>query len=231
MHRRPACRSRRSSRTTTWCGPRCRRWRPCSAACSRSTPTRWTRPWRCRPRKPPRWHCARSRSSPSRAGITEVSDPLGGSYAVERLTSDLEAEAEAYIARIDAMGGMVQAIEQGYPQREIAESAYRDQQAVDRGERVIVGVNESVGTVGAGHRHALHRRRGGPHAAAPVGGGPLAARRGGVWRSALREAGGRGPKATKTPCRRCSTRFGRMPLSAKCVPFCARPGANTQKFR
>ena len=83
-------------------------------------------------------------------GITEVSDPLGGSYAVERLTSDLEAEAEAYIARIDAMGGMVQAIEKGYPQREIAESAYRDQQAVDRGERVIVGVNESVGTVGAG---------------------------------------------------------------------------------
>ena len=83
-------------------------------------------------------------------GITEVSDALGGSYAVERLTGDLEAEAEAYIARIDAMGGMVQAIEKGYPQREIAESAYREQQAVDRGERVIVGVNESVGTVGAG---------------------------------------------------------------------------------
>jgi methylmalonyl-CoA mutase N-terminal domain/subunit len=83
-------------------------------------------------------------------GITDVSDPLGGSYAVERLTSDLEAEADTYIARIDAMGGMVQAIEKGYPQREIAESAYREQQAVDRGERAIVGVNESVGTVGAG---------------------------------------------------------------------------------
>ena len=83
-------------------------------------------------------------------GITEVVDPLGGSYVVEHLTRELETQAEAYIARIDRMGGMIQAIEAGYPQREIAESAYRDQQAVDRGERVIVGVNESIGAGGPG---------------------------------------------------------------------------------
>ena len=84
------------------------------------------------------------------SGVTEVADPLGGSYAVERLTADLEAEAERYIARIDDMGGMVAAIEAGFPQREIAESAYRDQQAVDRSERIIVGVNGAVGTAGPG---------------------------------------------------------------------------------
>jgi methylmalonyl-CoA mutase N-terminal domain/subunit len=84
------------------------------------------------------------------SGITALVDPLGGSYAVERLTSDLEAEADDYIARIDAMGGMVQAIEAGFPQREIAETAYRDQQAVERGERIIVGVNGAVGEAGPG---------------------------------------------------------------------------------
>ena len=69
-------------------------------------------------------------------------DPLGGSYFVERLTSDLEEEALAYFDTIDRMGGMVAAIERGFPQQEIAESAYRFQQAVERKEKVIVGVNE-----------------------------------------------------------------------------------------
>jgi len=77
-------------------------------------------------------------------GVANVVDPLGGSYFVERLTRDLEEEAIGYIERIDAMGGMVEAIERGYPQKEIAESAYRFQQAVERGERVVVGVNEFV---------------------------------------------------------------------------------------
>jgi methylmalonyl-CoA mutase N-terminal domain/subunit len=76
------------------------------------------------------------------SGVTEVVDPFGGSYFVEKLTNDLEAEALDYFARIDAMGGMVEAIERGYPQREIAESAYRFQQAVESQERIIVGVNE-----------------------------------------------------------------------------------------
>jgi methylmalonyl-CoA mutase N-terminal domain/subunit len=77
-------------------------------------------------------------------GITDVVDPLGGSYAIERLTADLEAEARRQFSVIDGMGGMVAAIEAGYPQREIAESAYRDQQAVESRARTIVGVNAFV---------------------------------------------------------------------------------------
>jgi methylmalonyl-CoA mutase N-terminal domain/subunit len=77
-------------------------------------------------------------------GITEVVDPFGGSYFVEKLTNDLEAEALDYFSRIDAMGGMVGAIEHGYPQREVAESAYRFQQALEARDRVIVGVNDFV---------------------------------------------------------------------------------------
>jgi methylmalonyl-CoA mutase N-terminal domain/subunit len=78
-------------------------------------------------------------------GVAGVVDPLGGSYFVEKLTRQMEEEATAYFERIDGMGGMVEAIEQGFPQREIAESAYRFQQAVERREKVIVGVNEFVG--------------------------------------------------------------------------------------
>jgi methylmalonyl-CoA mutase N-terminal domain/subunit len=74
-------------------------------------------------------------------GVTAVVDPFGGSYFVEQLTNDIEAEALAYFQAIDAMGGMVEAIERGYPQREIAESAYRFQQEVESREQVIVGVN------------------------------------------------------------------------------------------
>ena len=78
------------------------------------------------------------------SGVTNVVDPLGGSYFVEKLTRDLEEEALAYFDTIDRMGGMVEAIERGYPQKEIAESAYRFQQAVEAGEKVIVGVNDYV---------------------------------------------------------------------------------------
>jgi methylmalonyl-CoA mutase N-terminal domain/subunit len=77
-------------------------------------------------------------------GIANVVDPLGGSYFVERLTGDLEAEALAYFEEIDRMGGMVEAIEGGYPQKEIAESAYRFQQAVESRQQIIVGVNDFV---------------------------------------------------------------------------------------
>ncbi len=76
------------------------------------------------------------------SGAANVVDPLGGSYFVERLTSEMEREAMEIIGAIDAMGGMVAAIEQGYPQREIADSAYRFQQAVERREKIIVGVND-----------------------------------------------------------------------------------------
>jgi methylmalonyl-CoA mutase, N-terminal domain len=77
-------------------------------------------------------------------GVTNVVDPLGGSYFVEKLTSDLEEETLAYFDTIDRMGGMVAAIENGYPQREIAESSYRFQQAVEQRDKVIVGVNDFV---------------------------------------------------------------------------------------
>jgi methylmalonyl-CoA mutase N-terminal domain/subunit len=77
-------------------------------------------------------------------GLADVVDPLGGSYCVERLTADLETEARRQFDVIDGMGGMVAAIEAGYPQREVAESAYRDQQAVESKARTIVGVNAFV---------------------------------------------------------------------------------------
>jgi methylmalonyl-CoA mutase N-terminal domain/subunit len=78
------------------------------------------------------------------SGVTNVVDPLGGSYFVEKLTADMEAEALAYFDQIDRMGGMVEAIERGFPQKEIAESAYRFQQSLDRKEKVMVGVNDFV---------------------------------------------------------------------------------------
>jgi methylmalonyl-CoA mutase N-terminal domain/subunit len=74
-------------------------------------------------------------------GATNTVDPLGGSYFVEKLTSELEEEAWEYFRKIDAMGGMVEAIEAGFPQKEIHESAYQFQRAVERGEKLIVGVN------------------------------------------------------------------------------------------
>ena len=76
------------------------------------------------------------------SGVTNTVDPLGGSYFVETLTNEVEHGAWEYIERIDALGGMVAAIERAYPQREIAEASYRYQLAVDRKEKIIVGVNE-----------------------------------------------------------------------------------------
>ena len=78
------------------------------------------------------------------SGVANVVDPLGGSYFVEKLTREMEDGALAYFEAIDKMGGMVEAIEHGFPQKEIAESAYRFQQAVERKEKIIVGVNDFV---------------------------------------------------------------------------------------
>ncbi len=78
------------------------------------------------------------------SGVTQVVDPLGGSYFVEKLTKDMEDGALAYFAEIDRMGGMVDAIERGFPQTEIAESSYRFQQAFERKEKIMVGVNAFV---------------------------------------------------------------------------------------
>ncbi len=87
------------------------------------------------------------------SGVADVVDPLAGSYVVEQWTDQLQAKAQQYLDRIDRLGGMVAAIEKGYPQREIQDCAFRWQQAVESGEQVVVGVNQFVADA---------------HAAAPV---------------------------------------------------------------
>ncbi|MBK6428454.1 MAG: methylmalonyl-CoA mutase family protein [Blastocatellia bacterium] len=74
-------------------------------------------------------------------GVTNTVDPLAGSYFIEKLTSEMEAGALEYIRKIDEMGGMVEAIDLGFPQKEIHESAYEFQRAMERGEKLVVGVN------------------------------------------------------------------------------------------
>ncbi len=75
------------------------------------------------------------------SGVTNTIDPLGGSYFVEKLTDEMEAAAYDYFARIDELGGMVAAIEENFPQREISDAAFEHQAALERGDRIMVGVN------------------------------------------------------------------------------------------
>ncbi|HEX2659072.1 MAG TPA: methylmalonyl-CoA mutase family protein [Polyangia bacterium] len=92
------------------------------------------------------------------SGAGDIVDPLGGSYAVEALTSEIEARARAYIDRIDGMGGMTAAIEAGYPQAQIEQRAFAYQQAVERGARVVVGQNRFKDErAAAGGSVTLHR--------------------------------------------------------------------------
>jgi methylmalonyl-CoA mutase N-terminal domain/subunit len=76
------------------------------------------------------------------SGVAQTVDPLGGSYFVERMTLDMEKGAFDYFDKLDAMGGMVKAIERGYPQKEIAEASYQYQRAVEAKEKIIVGAND-----------------------------------------------------------------------------------------
>jgi methylmalonyl-CoA mutase N-terminal domain/subunit len=78
------------------------------------------------------------------SGITNTADPLGGSYFVERLTLEMEKGCREYFERLDAMGGMVSAIEKGFPQREIQDASYEYQKAIENKQSIIVGVNEFV---------------------------------------------------------------------------------------
>jgi methylmalonyl-CoA mutase, N-terminal domain len=78
------------------------------------------------------------------SGVTNTIDPLAGSYLIENLTGRIETEAQEYLHKIDAMGGMLRAIEAGFIQREIQQSAYEYQQSIETGERVVVGMNEYV---------------------------------------------------------------------------------------
>jgi methylmalonyl-CoA mutase N-terminal domain/subunit len=78
------------------------------------------------------------------SGVTQTVDPLGGSYFLESLTLEMEKGAFDYFGKLDAMGGMVKAIERGYPQKEIAEASYQYQRAAEAKEKIVVGVNEFV---------------------------------------------------------------------------------------
>ena len=78
------------------------------------------------------------------SGVAQTIDPLGGSYFVERMTLDMEKGAFDYFEKLDAMGGMVKAIERGYPQKEIAEASYQYQRAAEAKEKITVGVNDFV---------------------------------------------------------------------------------------
>src|SRR6185312_1854703 len=77
-------------------------------------------------------------------GVTNTIDPLGGSYFVETLTDEMERSAYEYFARIDELGGMVEAIKQNFPQREIADASFTYQQEVEARQRIVVGVNDYV---------------------------------------------------------------------------------------
>jgi len=78
------------------------------------------------------------------SGVTNTADPLAGSYFVEKMTGDIEKQAEEYIQRIDDLGGMVEAIEKGYVQKQIQDSAYKYQKQIERNERIIVGLNKFI---------------------------------------------------------------------------------------
>jgi methylmalonyl-CoA mutase N-terminal domain/subunit len=84
------------------------------------------------------------------SGVVNSIDPLGGSYVIEALTNKMEKEAFDYIKSIDELGGIIKAIDIGFPQKEIADAAYKYQQELDRGEKVIVGVNKYVVSEGKG---------------------------------------------------------------------------------
>ena len=97
--------------------------------------------WRCRPRRPSGSRLRTQQILAHETGVANTIDPLGGSYFVEALTDRMEEAAYGYFEKIDELGGMVQAIELNYPQREIAEASFRLQEEFERGERIIVGVN------------------------------------------------------------------------------------------
>jgi len=78
------------------------------------------------------------------SGVANTIDPLGGSYIIEKLTDEIEAQAQKYLRKIEGLGGMVRAIESGYVQCEIQQSAYEYQKSIEAGERVVVGVNQYV---------------------------------------------------------------------------------------
>ena len=164
------------------------------------------------------------------SGVTNTVDPLGGSWFLERLTLDMEQGAQEYFATIDRLGGMVEAIEQGFPQREIAEASYKFQQAVERREKVIVGVNDYVQEDDRSGADPVHRRDNGRQTAHAARG--RSSERATTTRSPARSIRcARRRAAPATRCIRCSTAPARMPPSARCATHFARCGGNTRKCR
>ena len=159
-------------------------------------------------------------------GVTHTVDPLGGAYFVEALTDRMEAEAWRLIRKIDELGGMLRALDTGFPQQEIADSGYRTQLQEDAGERVVVGVNRYVQPdekpislpparrgARAGAGRARPRGQGGPE---PGRGRPPAAR-------ASRTRAGTG----RTSCRSWSTRSRRTSRSGRSPTCTARRSGGT----
>ncbi len=128
------------------------------------------------------------------SGLADVVDPLGGAYVVEAWTDRIEAEARAYIERIEAMGGALAAIEHGFQQREIHEAAYRTQRAIEAGTQVVVGVNKFRREQEEPIPHVPHGPGGAAGAGGARGGGARAARRG-AGAAGAGGAGGGGARA------------------------------------
>ena len=123
----------------------------------------------CRPKNQRGWRCARSRSSRTRAGSPRSPIPFGGSFYIEELTDKIERGAQDYLERIDALGGTLAAIEKGWIQAEIQNAAYEFQQQVERGEKIVVGVNrfqqeDETSTGGFANRSCDRASTGGPFA-------------------------------------------------------------------
>ena len=131
-------------------------------------------------------------------GVVNTIDPLGGSYFVEALTDRMEEAAYGYFRKIDELGGMVEAIKQNYPQREIADASFRYQQEVDAGKRIVVGVNryQPRATRTSSRSCGSTRRSSASRSTALAGRARAAHRRGGG--GALGDAASRPPPATRT---------------------------------
>ena len=155
------------------------------------------------------------------SGVTNVVDPLGGSYFVETLTREMEEGALQYLDTIDGMGGMVEAIERGYPQKEIAEASYQFQQAVERREKIIVGVNDFVQTRRAADRDSLHRRLG----------RATCSWRGSTSCKTTPRQRPRAPRARRAEGRRARARDNTMPLLLDCVRAYATVGEMCDALR
>ena len=145
--------------------------------------------------------------------MTSTADPLGGSWYVEALTDRLEREAYEIFERIDGIGGVIAAIDAGYFQRELADSAFRYQQQVENGDRVIVGVNRYVAD-GDGARAAARRpdRRGAPGRTARGGAGSarLGRRRGQLARLRADAEAGRNVMPALVECCDAYASLGEM---------------------